>query len=49
MYYFFATNLITNEQRMKITETYLALDKDGNGILGIEEITKGSLPTKPRV
>jgi len=38
VYYFFATNLTTEEERTKLTLNFILLDKDGDGLLGKNEL-----------
>lgn len=41
LYYFLANNLASEEDKKKLTETFKALDANGDGVLSKEEIRQG--------
>lgn len=41
LYYFLANNLASEEDKKKLTETFKALDANGDGVLSKEEIKNG--------
>lgn len=41
MYYFLANNLASDEEKKKLTETFKALDVNGDGVLSKDEIKNG--------
>lgn len=41
VYYFFATNLTTLEEKHNLKQTFLILDKDGDGMLSKSELIAG--------
>jgi calcium-dependent protein kinase len=41
LYFFLANNLASEEEKKKMTETFKALDVNGDGVLSKEEIRNG--------
>lgn len=41
LYYFLANNLASEQEKKKLTQTFKALDTNGDGVLSKEEIKKG--------
>ena len=44
LYFFLADNLVSNEERKRLTETFKALDTNGDGALSKKEIKNGKQP-----